>query len=72
MYIYIDFLPLPWKWKWLLQLNIFDQVVSQQLSRLQDAADRCKTLTKATEAQLKFFQVKIMKYLFNISNIFLL
>ena len=33
------------------------QVVSQQLTKLQDAADKCKTFTKATDAQLKFFQV---------------
>jgi DNA-binding transcriptional regulator PaaX len=32
------------------------QVISQQLSRLQDMADKCKTLTKATEAQVSFFQ----------------
>jgi len=31
-------------------------VVSQQLTKLQDAADKCKTFTKATDAQLKFFQ----------------
>jgi len=30
--------------------------VSQQLTKLQDAADKCKTFTKATDAQLKFFQ----------------
>ena len=31
------------------------EVVSLQLEKLQDAADKCKSLTKATEAQIHFF-----------------
>ena len=31
------------------------EVVSVQLEKLQDAADKCKSLTKATEAQIHFF-----------------
>ena len=31
------------------------QVISQQLDKLQDVSDKCKTLTKATENQLAFF-----------------
>ena len=30
------------------------QVISQQLSRLQDVADKCKSLTKSSENQLAF------------------
>ena len=37
-----------------LHLNLF-QVISLQLEKLQDAADKCKSLTKATEAQIHFF-----------------
>jgi len=31
------------------------EVISQQLDKLQDVSDKCKTLTKATENQLTFF-----------------
>ena len=31
------------------------EVVSLQLEKLQDAADKCKSLTKATEAQIQYF-----------------
>ena len=31
------------------------EVVSLQLEKLQDAADKCKSLTKATEGQINFF-----------------
>jgi len=31
------------------------EVISQQLEKLQDVSDKCKTLTKATENQLAFF-----------------
>lgn len=31
------------------------EVISLQLEKLQDAADKCKSLTKATEAQIHFF-----------------
>jgi hypothetical protein len=37
-------------------MKLILQVVSQQLGRLQDTAEKCKTLTKATEAQVSFFQ----------------
>ena len=37
-----------------LHFNLF-QVVSLQLEKLQDAVDKCKSLTKATEAQIHFF-----------------
>ena len=46
-----------------LQVNFFpivknniQKVVSEQLTKLQDAADKCKSMTKAGETQLKFFQ----------------
>jgi len=32
------------------------EVISQQLDKLQEVADKCKTLTKATETQLTFFR----------------
>lgn len=32
------------------------QVVNQQLMKLQDLADKCKTMSKSTDSQLKFFQ----------------
>ncbi len=45
-------IPDPQHW----EMKLILQVVSQQLGRLQDTAEKCKTLTKATEAQVSFFQ----------------
>ena len=36
-------------------MTLVVQVIKQQLEKLQDVADKCKTMTKANENQITFF-----------------